>query len=165
MIFFSPAGVFDGECMVKLDSIDRRILDVLALEGRITVTELATRVALSKTPCQIRMKRMEDEGYIKGYSAIVDAEKLGEGHVAFVQVTMSDTKSAALEAFNQAALQIREIEQCHMIASSFDYLLKVRTRDMATYREILGEKISALPFVAQTSTFVVMEAVKDHNQG
>ncbi|MCV6603164.1 MAG: Lrp/AsnC ligand binding domain-containing protein [Cohaesibacter sp.] len=144
-----------------LDKIDRNILDLLAKDGRITVTELAKQVGLSKTPCQLRMKKLEEAGFITGYGAILDPEKLGEGHIAFVQVTLSDTRSDALNAFNEAARDIREIEQCHMIASHFDYLLKIRTRNMASYRKILGEKISALPHVAQTSTFVVMEAVKD----
>ena len=149
--------------MDDLDKIDRKILNVLAEDGRITTTDLARKVGLSKTPCLIRKKKLEEAGYIRGYAAILDPERLGEGHVAFVQVTLSDTRSDALNAFNAAAQQIREIEQCHMIASHFDYLLKIRTRDMANYRKVLGEKISALPHVAQTSTFVVMEAVKDRN--
>lgn len=147
--------------MDELDKIDRKILAVLADNGRITVTDLAREVGLSKTPCQIRMRKLEESGYILGYGAELDPERLGEGHIAFVQVTLSDTRSEALNAFNEATRHIREIEQCHMIASHFDYLLKIRTRDMANYRKILGEKISSLPYVAQTSTFVVMEAVKD----
>jgi Lrp/AsnC family leucine-responsive transcriptional regulator len=149
--------------MDVLDKLDRKILEILAQDGRITVTELAKQVGLSKTPCQLRMKKLEEAGFITGYGAMLDPERLGEGHIAFVQVTLSDTRSEALNAFNEAARGIREIEQCHMIASHFDYLLKIRTRDMANYRKVLGEKISALPHVAQTSTFVVMEAVKDRN--
>lgn len=147
--------------MDELDSIDRKILDVLSREGRITVTELAARVGLSKSPCQIRMRRLEETGYIRGYKAVIDLARLGAGHIAFVQVSLSDTTSKALEAFNAAAREIREIEQCHMIAGGFDYLLKVRTRDIGAYRRVLGEKISAMPYVAQTSTYVVMEPVKD----
>jgi Lrp/AsnC family leucine-responsive transcriptional regulator len=81
--------------------------------------------------------------------------------VAFVQATLASTSSKALAAFNAAVATIVEIEQCHMTAASFDYLLKVRTKDMASYRAVLGEKISSLPHVVQTSTFVVMESVKD----
>ena len=81
--------------------------------------------------------------------------------IAFVQVTLNDTKSKALQAFNTAVQQISEIEQCHMIAGSFDYLLKIRTADMASYRRVLGEELSALPHVTQTSTFVSMESVKE----
>nr|WP_321455159.1 winged helix-turn-helix transcriptional regulator [uncultured Cohaesibacter sp.] len=149
--------------MDNLDKIDRNILTLLADDGRITITELAKKVGLSKTPCQIRMRRLEEGGYIRGYAAILDPEKLGEGHIAFVQVTLSDTRSEALNAFNEATRHIREIEQCHMIASNFDYLLKIRTRDMSNYRKVLGEKISALPYVSHTSTFVVMESVKDRS--
>ena len=145
----------------KLDKLDMAILRELQKNARITVTELASRVGLSKTPCQIRMKRLEEQGYILGYIALVVQKKLGTKHVAFVQVTLSDTKTKALRAFNDAVREIPEIEQCHMIAANFDYLLKVRTTGMESYREVLGEKISALPYVTQTSTFVVMEDVKD----
>ncbi|QDB99822.1 MULTISPECIES: Lrp/AsnC ligand binding domain-containing protein [Mesorhizobium] len=144
-----------------LDRIDRNILVVLARSGRLSMAELAERVGLSKTPVQARVKRLEKDGFIRGYAAIVDREKMGEGHVAFVQVKLSDTRSAALDAFNRAVTGVPEIEQCHMMAASFDYLLKVRTRDIAAYRRVLGERISALPHVAQTSTFVAMETVKD----
>ena len=145
----------------QLDRIDRSILAALAADGRLSMAELATRVGLSKTPVQARVRRLENERYIRGYSAVIDLEKMGEGHVAFVQVKLSDTRSAALDAFNRSVQGIAEIEQCHMMAASFDYLLKVRTRDIAAYRRILGERISALPHVAQTSTFVAMETVKD----
>ena len=144
-----------------LDRIDRNIVDTLAQNGRLSMSELARRVGLSKTPVQARLRRLEKEGFIRGYAAIVDRERMGQGHVAFVQVTLSDTRSAALDAFNRAALAVPEVEQCHMIAASFDYLLKVRTRDIQTYRRVLGERISGLPHVSHTSTFVAMETVKD----
>lgn len=145
----------------QLDRIDRNILSALARDGRLSMPELAAKVGLSKTPVQARVRRLEKDGYIRGYQAVIDRERMGEGHVAFVQVKLSDTRSAALEAFNRAVRSVTEIEQCHMIASSFDYLLKVRTKDIAAYRKVLGEHISALPHVAQTSTFVAMETVKD----
>ena len=91
------------------------------------MSELAAKVGLSKTPVQARVKRLEKDGYIRGYPAIIDRERMGEGHVAFVQVKLSDTRSAALDAFNRAVQGVPEIEQCHMMAASFDYLLKVRT--------------------------------------
>jgi len=147
--------------MENLDKLDMAILRELQKNARITVTELASRVGLSKTPCQVRMKRLEELGYIMGYTTLIDQKKLGSKHIAFVQVTMLDTKTKALQAFNEAVRAIPEIEQCHMIAANFDYLLKVRTSDIDSYREVLGEKISNLPFVKQTSTFVVMEDVKD----
>lgn len=145
----------------QIDRIDRNIIAALAANARLSMTDLAATVGLSKTPVAARVRRLEAEGYIRGYAAIIDRERMGEGHIAFVQVKLSDTRSAALDAFNRAVMAVREVEQCHMIASSFDYLLKVRTRDIASYRRVLGERISALPHVAQTSTFVAMETVKD----
>ena len=145
----------------RMDRIDRAIVNALLKDGRQSLATLARTVGLSKSPVQTRLKRLERDGYIRGYTAIVDRERLGEGHIAFVQVTLSDTRVGALDAFNEAAKQIPEIEQCHMIAGGFDYLLKVRTRDIGSYRRVLGEQISAMPHVAQTSTFVAMETVKD----
>lgn len=145
----------------QLDRIDHAILRELQKDARLTVTELASRVGLSKTPCQLRIKKLEEQGYILGYVALINQTKLGASHVAFVQVKLGDTKSKALEAFNTAVREIPEVEQCHMIAAGFDYLLKVRTSGMEAYRKVLGEQISALPYVLQTSTFAVMESVKD----
>lgn len=144
-----------------LDGFDRAILDVVSADGRITITDLAKRIGLTKTPCQARLRRLEAQGYILGYRAQLDPEKMGRKHVAFVQVKLTDTRDVALNAFKAAVLQVLEIEQCHMIAGGFDYLLKVRTTDIAEYRAVLGERISALPYVANTSTFVAMESVRD----
>lgn len=149
--------------MDDLDRFDRKILTALQIDGRVTVTDLANRVGLSKTPCQIRMKKLEERGYIQGYTAVVDPAKLDAGHIAFVQVSLADTRSAALDAFNTAVTAIPEIEQCHMIAGQFDYLLKVRSKDISEYRRFLGEKISELPHVSHTSTFVVMQSVKERS--
>lgn len=147
--------------MPPLDRIDHSIIEVLEDNARITLTELASQVGLSKTPCQIRMRRLEKDGYILGYRTMINRARLGQRHIAFVEVTLSDTRSGALKSFNQAVRSITEVEQCHMIAGNFDYLLKIRTADMDNYRIVLGEKISTLPHVKQTSTFVVMESVKD----
>ena len=145
----------------QLDRVDEKLLAELSADARLSVTELARRVGLSKTPVQVRLRRLEDEGVIRGYRAMLDPVKLGLDHVAFVEVKLSDTREKALTAFNHAVAEIGEVEECHMIAGAFDYLLKVRTRDIARYRQVLGEKISGLPFVAQTSTHVAMQAVKD----
>ena len=128
-----------------------------------TVAELARRVGLSKSPVQARLKRLEAQGVITGYRAVLDHVRMGEAHVAFVEVKLSDTREAALQAFNRAVLAVPEIEECHMIASRFDYLMKVRSRDMADFRRILAEKISTLPHVSNTSSHVSMEAVVEQN--
>lgn len=143
-----------------LDNYDTAILRVLSAEGRISITDLAARINLSNTPTQARVKRLEKDGIITGYRAMLDPVKLGLDHIAFVEVKLGDTREAALTAFNAAVMAVPEVEECHMTASHFDYILKVRTSDMTAYRRVLGQQISALPHVAQTSTHVVMEAVK-----
>lgn len=144
-----------------LDAFDHAILREMAADGRISATELSRRIGLSKSPTQARLKRLEDSGIIRGYRALLDPIRMGLSHVAFVEVKLSDTRERALRAFNQAALTVPEIEACHMIASRFDYLLKVRTADILAYRRVLAESISSLPHVASTSTYVAMEAVKE----
>lgn len=145
----------------ELDAFDLKIIRALSEDGRMTLAALSEIVGLSKTPCQSRIRRLERDGYILGYRAIVSPVKLGLEHVAFAEVKLSDTRASALNDFNRAVMKVPEIEQCHMIAGGFDYLLKVRTRSIAEYREVLGEKLSALPHVAQTSTYVAMETVKE----
>lgn len=144
-----------------LDPIDNRILEALIANGRLPLTDLAKRVGLSRTPCQNRIKRLQAEGYITGFRAVVNPEKMGRNHIAFVEVKLTDTTERALKAFNIAVNDVAEIEQCHMIAGAFDYLLKVRTKDIVSYRAVLGERISALPHVGSTSTHVSMQSVKD----
>lgn len=144
-----------------LDRYDRKILDQLSRDGRMPITELAQLVGLSKSPCQVRVKRLQADGFILGFRAVLNPVKLDRDHIAFAEVKLTDTTEKALKAFNTAVLKVAEIEQCHMIAGSFDYLLKVRTRDIRAYRQVLGETISALPYVSSSSTHVSMEAVKD----
>ncbi|WP_294045697.1 Lrp/AsnC ligand binding domain-containing protein [Sphingomonas sp.] len=151
----------NAQSEVALDSFDRKILAELAIDGRISVTDLARKVGLSKTPCHVRLRRLIDAGVITGFRATIDPAKLGLDHVAFAEVKLTDTREQALAEFNAAVRRIPEVEECHMIASSFDYLLKVRTPDIRRYRTVLGERISSLPHVASTSTFVAMETVKD----
>ncbi len=144
-----------------LDELDMKILNAVSIDARITVTELSNQVGLSKTPCHARLKRLESQGYILGYRALLDPVKLGLEHIAFVEVKLSDTRAKALDAFNCAVRKEPEVEQCHMIAGGFDYLLKVRTRSISDYRCFLSETLSNLPHFSQSSTYVAMESVKD----
>lgn len=144
-----------------LDHFDLKILEALREDGRMSILELSRQVGLSKTPCQTRLKRLVDQSYIMGFRAMLNPAKLGLEHIAFTEVKLSDTREKALEDFNTAVRKIKEVEECHMIAGAFDYLLKVRTTDIRKYRRVLGEKISSLPCVANTSTFVVMQSVKE----
>ncbi|AKU10669.1 transcriptional regulator, AsnC family [Azoarcus sp. CIB] len=144
-----------------MDRIDLKILAELQKDARVSFVELARRVGLSKTPCAERVRKLEEGGVIRGYHADLDPVAMDRAHVVIVQVLLSGTTAHELKLFNEAVQRIPEIQTCQMIAGDFDYLLTVRTRDIQTYRSVLGEKISELPCVKQTHTYVVMEVVKD----
>lgn len=144
---------------MQIDQIDRNILAELQSNARLSVTELAKRVHMSKTPVAARLRALEASGLIAGYRAMLSPLQLGLTHVTYMEVRLSDTRSKALDAFNQAVRNIPEVEECYMIAGGFDYLLKVRSRDMAHFRQVLSEKLSDLPYVQSTSSYVAMEAV------
>ena len=143
------------------DPTDLRILEEIQKDGRISVVELSRRVHLTKTPCAERLRRLEKTGVICGYFAKLNPMVVNAGHIVMVQVQMKSTTADDLEAFNRAVVRIPEIQSCHMVAGGYDYLLKVRSKDIDAYRRILGEVVSKLPGVLQTHTYVVMETVKD----
>ncbi|MCF6232935.1 MAG: Lrp/AsnC ligand binding domain-containing protein [Rhodobacteraceae bacterium] len=144
-----------------LDQFDLAILTAVAANGRMSIAELARHIGLSKSPTQTRLRRLERDGVISGYRALIDPIRMGLEHVAFVEVRLNDTREGALAAFNAGVAGIVEIEQAHLIAGNFDYLLKIRTASMKAYRIVLAEKISTLPHVSGTSTYVAMQAVKE----
>lgn len=149
-----------------LDAIDLRILNELESDGRLSIVELAQRINLTNTPCSERVKRLERDGYIEGFRAIISKDRLGLGHLTVVQVSLAASASEnSLAKFNDAVRQIEEVELCLMIAGSFDYLLLVRTRDIAHFRIVLEEKTNKLPGILQTNSFAVMETVKDAHFG
>ena len=143
-----------------LDRIDLTILDVLQKEGRISNVELAKQVHLSASPCLDRVRRLEQEGYIVRYGAVLSAAKLKYGMSAFIQVTLDRTTADVFNKFRAEVVKIKAVAECHMVAGGFDYLLKLRFEDMDAYREILGIVVE-LPAVSQTHTYVVMEKVKE----
>jgi Lrp/AsnC family leucine-responsive transcriptional regulator len=144
----------------KLDVIDRNILQILQRDARIANVDLAKRVHLSPTPCFERVRRLEQSGYIQRYVALVDPRKLGIGLLAFVEVALDKTNPIAFDRFRDTVAAMAEIQECHMVAGGFDYLLKVRVTDMHAYRRFLGERISTLPGVNRTHTYFVMEETK-----
>lgn len=148
---------------MDLDSTNRKILAELVANARIPITELARKVGLSKTPVALRIRQMEEMGLIQGYRAILSPLSLGLTHVTYVEARLTDTRQKALEQFNDGVRAIAEIEECYMIAGGFDYLLKIRSRDMTHFRQIMAERISTLPHIHATTSYVAMEAVVEQN--
>ncbi len=145
----------------EIDRIDRRILDVMQRDGRISTLKLAEAVSLSPTAVLARVQRLTKEGFILGYEARLNPLKLGAGMLVFVEVLLDRTTPNVFEQF-KAAVQVRdEIMECHMVAGGFDYLLKTRTADMNSYREFAGSVLWQLPGVRETRTYAVMEEVKN----
>jgi Lrp/AsnC family transcriptional regulator, leucine-responsive regulatory protein len=148
----------------SLDAIDRRILRVLQGDGRISNQRLAEEVHLSPTAVLERVKRLTRDGFILGYEARLNPDKLGAGLLVFIEVLLDRTVHDVMDAF-KAAVQARpEILECHLVAGGFDYLLKIRVAHMAAYREFLGTALWTLPGVRETRTYAVMEEVKNTSQ-
>ena len=144
-----------------LDRIDRRILQVLQEDGRISNLKLAEAVALSPTAVLARVQRLARDGYILGYEAKLDPALLGAGMLVFVEVLLDRTTPNVFEQFKAAVLVHPEIMECHMVAGGFDYLIKTRVADMEAYRNFAGTVLWQLPGVRETRTYAVMEEVKN----
>ncbi|HEY4211491.1 MAG TPA: Lrp/AsnC ligand binding domain-containing protein [Steroidobacteraceae bacterium] len=143
-----------------MDRIDRKLLSLLQHDGRATISHLAREVNLTVTPTVERVRRLEAAGYIEGYFARLSPSKLGLGLLAYVEVSLDRTTPDAFERFKQVMLAHDEVMECHMVAGGFDYLLKVRVKDMESYRRFLGDRIASVRGVQQTHTYFVMEEVK-----
>jgi len=144
-----------------LDRIDLRILRVLQEDARITHQKLAEAVHLSASSVHERVKRLQRDGFILGYRAQLNPEKLGAALMVFVEVLLDRTVHDVMDTF-KAAVQVRtEILEAHLVAGGFDYLLKTRVADMAAYRQFIGSVIWTLPGVRETRTYAVMEEVKN----
>jgi Lrp/AsnC family leucine-responsive transcriptional regulator len=146
---------------VNLDSVDLAILAALQDNARLAVVDLARLVNLSPTPCTLRLRRLEKDGIISGYHARLNPRALGHALMVFVTVSLKSTDEATLKAFNSAVRPVKQILECHMVGGGFDYLLKIRVRDMGEYRAILGGVLGALPMVESTHSYFVMEEVKE----
>ncbi|MFT3964213.1 Lrp/AsnC ligand binding domain-containing protein [Propionivibrio sp.] len=116
---------------------------------------------LSATPCLERVKALESDGFITGYSANLSAAQLGLNLTVFIEILLDRTSEEAFQSFRSAVLKIPQIQACHMVAGGFDYLLKVRVPDMAAYRSFLGDVLSKVPGIRETHSYPVMEEVKD----
>ena len=146
---------------MTLDATDRRILTVLQKQGRISNAELSERVNLSASACHRRVQRLEDEGYIRDYVALLDARRLDRPTTVFVEITLSGQADEVLEAFEREVKKIPDVLECHLMAGSADYLLKVVAEDTEDFARIHRQRLSRLPGVRQMqSSFALREVLK-----
>ncbi|MFN4040677.1 MAG: Lrp/AsnC ligand binding domain-containing protein [Brevundimonas sp.] len=146
--------------MQILDAVDRRLLRVLQVEGRISNAELAKRCNLSPAACFERVRRLRERRVITGYAALIDPTMAGRGLLIFVEVLLDRTTGDVFEAFAAAVRAQPEVLECHMVAGGFDYLIKARVGDMDAYRVFLGDVLVKMPGVRETRTYAVLEEVK-----
>ncbi|RVO89134.1 Lrp/AsnC family transcriptional regulator [Sinorhizobium meliloti] len=145
-----------------VDRIDLKILRALQSEGRLSNADLAKRVNVSAATCHRRTQRLFDEGYITGVRAEVAPGAVGLGAIVMVGVVLDRSTPESFGAFEGAVMELKEVLDCNLVAGDFDYLLKIRVRDMADFNKLHGQRLIALPGVRQTRTFFVMKEVKEN---
>lgn len=150
--------------METLDKIDLQILRVLQENARLTTKELAARVSLSSTPVFERLKRLEANGYIKKYMAIVDAEKLHQGFIVFCKVKMTRLNRNIAQDFSRIVQGIPEVTECYNISGSYDYLLKIHAKDMKHYQAFILNVLGTIEHLSSLESVFVMDELK-HTYG
>ncbi|MCX4027332.1 leucine-responsive transcriptional regulator Lrp [Endozoicomonas sp. SM1973] len=145
----------------QLDRIDRNILRILQEDGRISYVDLADQVGLSTTPCLERVKRLEREGYIEGYAAKLNPQLLQAGLLVFVEISLYSKSADIFDEFRRAVIKLPHVLECHLVSGDFDYLIKARISEMASYRELLGDILLKLPGVRESKSYIVMEELKE----
>ncbi|MBT8414952.1 MAG: Lrp/AsnC family transcriptional regulator [Boseongicola sp.] len=146
---------------VKLDPIDRKILAELQADGRMTNVELASRVGISAPPCLRRVRTLEEQGYIKGYHAAVDARSLGFEVQVFAMVGLQSQAEADLVAFETLCREWPLVRECHMLNGEVDFVLKCVAPDLSTFQRFLTESLTSAPNVASVKTSLVIRDAKD----
>ncbi|WP_380054598.1 Lrp/AsnC family transcriptional regulator [Falsihalocynthiibacter sp. SS001] len=144
---------------MKLDSTDRRILEVLQKQGRITNAQLSERINLSPSACHRRVQYLESEGYIRDYVALLNPRKVGRQTTVFVEITLSGQSDEILDAFEKAVALIPDVLECHLMAGTADYLLKVVAKDTEEFAQIHRRHLSRLPEVTQMQSSFALRTV------
>jgi Lrp/AsnC family leucine-responsive transcriptional regulator len=145
---------------MKLDKTDRRILDVLQREGRISVTDLAERVDLSPTPCARRVRQLETSGLIQGYAAIIDPKRAGQAIQAMVQIKLEQHSDEIVERFRRTLIDRPEVLGCYTMTGEMDFLLHVIVRDIEALSEFTLRRLMRIPGVRDVTSSIVLETVK-----
>ena len=147
--------------MRKLDRIDHQILEILQKDGRIAISELASRVNLSTTPCSERVKRLERDGIIMGYYARLNPQLVDRNLLVFLEIKLSAKSGDVFDQVARDLVEIPEVLECHLISGEFDYLVKARLKEKTAYRRLLGDLLKKLPSSASSHSYIVMEEVKE----
>jgi Lrp/AsnC family leucine-responsive transcriptional regulator len=152
-------NVTESTAMQDLDATDRRILTVLQKQGRITNADLSERVNLSPSACHRRVQRLEEEGYIAAYVALLDARKMLRPTTVFVEITLRSQADEILDAFEREVARVPDILECHLMAGSADYLLKILAQDTEDFARIHRKYLTRLPGVAQINSSFALRTV------
>lgn len=147
--------------MRSLDRTDLKILEILQREGRIAISELASRVNLSTTPCSERVKRLERDGVISGYHARLNPAYVDRNLLVFLEIKLSAKSGDVFDQVARDLVEIPEVLECHLISGEFDYLVKARLKEMGAYRRLLGDLLKKLPSSASSHSYIVMEEIKE----
>lgn len=147
----------------KIDAIDRRIIQLLQMDGKMKIKEIAHSLKMTTTPIFDRIKRLEKEGFIEGYSTRVNKEKLGFNLVAFCTVSLESHHKEYLHQFVKDVESISEVAECYHIAGMFDYLLKIYVKDMVDYQNFITQKLASLPNIGRVQSSFVMTEVKNNH--
>jgi len=161
MFAFFPRSRPIDRIVLPLDAVDRKILAELQLNGRLTLTELADRVRLSVSPCQRRLRRLESEGTIRGYRAVIDPAAVGLGFEVLVHVTMDREDAATIAQFEEELARVAAVRSAERLFGDPDYLLRVATPDLAAYQVLRDEQLATLPGVHRLSSTIVMKRIVD----
>ena len=145
----------------ELDNIDRNILRIIQREGRISFVELGEKVGLSTTPCMERVRRLEREKFILGYGARLNPPKLQANLLVFVEISLESKSASIFDDFRRAVIKLPHVLECHLVSGDFDYLIKARISEMASYRKLLGDILLKLPGVRESKSYIVMEEIKE----
>ena len=148
---------------IELDAIDRRLIEALQENGRLPVTDLAEQVGLTASPCQRRLRILEQAGIIRGYAAMVDQKKVGLPVSVFVSIKLERQREESLERFEKAVRECPEVVECYLMTGQRDYLLRVVAEDLAAYERFLKQTLTRVEGVASIESSFALAQVKYSN--
>ncbi len=149
---------------MALDRVDRALLQALQREGRITNSELAARVHLSESACLRRVRRLESDGLIESYGAVINQQKAGCGVDVFVSITLERQERTDLAAFEQAIRKVPEVMECYLMSGEYDFLLRVVVADTADFERVHSRHLTSLPHVARVHSSFALRTVQNSRE-